>query len=311
MTPKYIIMLLLFFSSAGAWAFDSNATCYISSDCEGGGNYTAAPSTSGPIKVNPAEVPTEKGLGVQAIFYRDTPDFALVTGTGRVGAAISPSNNDDTFFGPPGFETTSDFYKRKLDGDKYPNQKVTLATAFTLTEKNGSGFGRYALRLGIMGKYNKDTYDVTPGGGLSGVLGPLNFGYSIYTDETYLEHGLSGTGNADTIHYQVNTYNVGLFLSSVILDYSHMHVQNSDNPSDVSLFTAALLWKKFIFTASKRIEDSNKAYFNFDTKTLETKQIKEDYFGGIQYSFSKHFMLGVLYNYYLLHEFSLTGTVFF
>ncbi len=286
--------------------------CYIVEECGSSfaGGYSGNPSAGSQVKINPSAVPTEKGFGIEALVFKDTPDFALVKGLGRVGAAISPSNSEETFFGPPGFETDSNLLKRKENQEKYPNQKITLATAFSLFEKNGSGLGRYSLKLGVMGKYNKLTNHVSPGGGLSGVLGPFYFGYSIYDDETKLDQNYGGSDSSPPIKYQVHTYNVGLFLSSLILDYSNLRVQEPYE-SSVSLFTASLMVRRFIITASKRIEDSPRPYYNFDTQQLEYKQIKDDYFGGIQYSASNNIMLGVLYNYYLLHELSGSFTLFF
>lgn len=286
--------------------------CYIVENCGStfGGGYSGNPSKGSQVKINPSAVPTEKGLGLEALIFKDAPDFAIVKGFGRVGAAISPSNSEETFFGPPGFETDSDLFLRKKNQEKFPNQKITLATAFSLFEKNGSGLGHYSLRLGLMGKYNKETTNVSPGGGLSGVWGPLYFGYSIYDDETLLKQSYNGNDPSKPLKYQVHTYNVGLFLNSLILDYSNLRLQEPFE-SSVNLFTATLMFKNFIITASKRSEDSARASYNFETEQLETKQIKEDYFGGVQYSVTNNIMLGVLYNYYLLHEASGSVTVFF
>ncbi|MDG0817234.1 hypothetical protein [Bdellovibrio svalbardensis] len=286
--------------------------CYIVANCGSsfGGGYSGNPSTGSQIKINPSSVPTEKGFGIEALFFKDSPDFAFVQGLGRVGAAISPSNSEETFFGPPGFESMSDLFYRKEEKEKYPNQKITLATAFNLFEKTGSVLGRYSLKLGLMGKYNKLTNNVSPGGGLSGVLGPLYFGYSIYDDEVKLEQSYDGNDPTKPIKYQVRTYNLGLFLNSLILDYSNLRMQEP-HESSVSLFTASLMVSRFIITASKRIEDSPRPFYNYDTQQLEFKQLKEDYFGGVQYSASNHFMFGVLYNYYLLREVSGSLTVFF
>jgi len=104
-----------------------------------------------------------------------------------------------------------------------------------------------------------------------------------------------------------------VYLSSVILNYSHLHLENNEKNylATVHLYTASLSLGKFIFTASQRVEDSPAPDYNYELKDLENKKIKYEHFGGIQYSLSKNFLLGVLYNYYLLREISVSGTLFF
>lgn len=274
------------------------------------GSSSGNSSTGGKVKINPSAVPIENGLGIETIFFKSDVDFAIVRGNGRIGAAISPSNSEETFFGPPGFVLPEEILARKIAVTKYPNQKVTLATAFNIAEKNGSLLSSYSLRAGFMAKYNQRTHGVNPGFGVSGALGPFTFGGSVYNDETQLDYSDYGSLLTPAIRYQVRTYNVGLFLSSLVLDFSNLRVATPD-VSAVNLITASFFIKKIILTVSKRIEDSSRPYYNFETKTLEVKRIKEESFGGIQYSFSKNFMLGGLYNYYLLHEYSATATLFF
>lgn len=274
------------------------------------GSSSGNSSTGGKVKINPSAVPIDDGFGLEAIFFKSDVDLGIVRGNGRIGAAISPANSEETFFGSPGFAAPEDTLTRKMAAKKYPSQKVTLATAFSLGEKKGAEFSSYSLRAGFMAKYNRLTHNATPGFGLSGALGPITFGGSVYNDETQLDYEVYGIPLKPTIQYQVRTYNLGLFLSSLVLDYSNLRVATPD-VSSVNLFTANFSIAKMIITASKRIEDSSRPNYNYETKTLEVKRIKEEHFGGIQYSYSKTFMLGVLYNYYLLHEYSATATFFF
>lgn len=306
------LVAVLFCHSSAEAKFDLE--CYIKNNCGRAWHGTTTnPSAGGQVKINPSAVPIEAGFGIEGLFFKQEVDVAIVRGNGRVGAAISPSNSEETFFGPPGFELESKYYERKLNAEKFPNQKYTLATAIGLVDKAGSGLHTFTLRMGLMAKYNKLTKNVTPGAGLSGVLGPLTFGGSIYNDETQIEDPIPDGTNTTRITYQVQTYNVGVFLSSLIVDYSHLRLQIPDNPdiSEVNLVTASLLVDKFILTAAKRTENSSRRSFNYDTKLLETKQIKEDVFGGIQYAPNKNLMFGLLYNYYLLNELSVAATIFF
>ncbi|WP_413288043.1 hypothetical protein [Bdellovibrio sp. HCB337] len=277
----------------------------------GRGPAAESSSTGGKVKINPAAVPTEKGFGLETITYDVYTDVGLVRGNGRIGAAISPSNSEETFFGPPGFADPFELALRKYERKKYPSQKVTLATAFDIAQKKGSGLKSYSLKFGAMGRYNKLTKAALPGAGLTGTLGPISFGGSVYEDQTKADPDDVNMDGLSPVHsYQVRTYSVGLFLSSLVVDYSHMSL-DTDDTYTVQLLTASLYWKKLILTAAKRIENSPNPAYNFETQMLEYTQIKEEVFGGLQYSVTKNLMLGALYNYYLLREYSISATLFF
>ncbi len=108
----------------------------------------------------------------------------------------------------------------------------------------------------------------------------------------------------------VDTYTIGLFLNSVVIDYSHLRVKTPD-PSDVSLITASLMLKRMIFTLARRSVDSSRPYYSFVTRELEANAPRDDYFGGIQVKMGKRIMVGALYNYYLLNDVSGSLTIFF
>ncbi len=293
----------------------SELQCYTFKGCGGGRSNSSSsnPSYGNEIRINPSAVPTEKGVGLEGIVYKNEADFAFVQGLGRVGAALSPSNSEETFFGPPGIELEDDYLTRKQKENKFPNQKVTLATAFNLIKRQGTGIKSYGLQLGVMGRYNRLTHNTSPGGGLSGLIGPFTFGASMYDDETQFDLTNYGSVDKPVIDYKVQTYNGGISLGSVLLDYSVLQLQAPDaqETATVRLLTGSLLVKKIIFTVSKRTEDSTRKSYNYETKLLEAKQIKEEMFGGLQINATNNLMLGMLYNYYLLHEYSLTATLFF
>lgn len=283
--------------------------CYRQPGCRSR-SYSTNPSTGSQVRINPSAVPTERGLGLEGIFYKNGADFSIVRGLGRVGAALSPSNSEETFFGPPGFEVPEDYLKRKIEKDKYPSQKITLATAFDVAKRKGSGIQSYALKMGLMGRYNQMTKNVSPGIGLSGIFGPFTFGGSIYNDEYQFDYRSYGSTLQPVTTYQVQTYNIGIFLHSLIVDYSHLQLKSTDI-STVNLLTVSLTVKKLILTASKRTEESARPSYDYANKILSSEQIKDEIFGGIQFNLNRHVMVGVLYNYYLLRELSATATLFF
>jgi len=286
--------------------------CYSKGTCLGSDSSpSSSPSVGNEIRLNPAAVPTEKGFGLETIYYNDA-EWSIVQGLGRAGAAISPANSEETFFGPPSVELNSDYLQRHLDHDKYKSQKYTLSTAFKITKKT-SKKNSLKLNLGVMAKYNKFTKNITPGGGLAGSFGPVQFGGSYYLDETQLSPELDDAARPTPTRYKVQTYNIGLYLTSIILSYSYlqMNLENGDTQSINSVLTASLFYNRFIFNLAGRIENSSRQWYNPDSKLLESKQIKNDYFGGIQVRLNKNIMLGSFYNYYLLNEFSTTLTLFF
>lgn len=267
------IFIVLFCSSANAgWV------CHYDKSCDDTGgvlssNTGGSPSSGGKIRVNPAAAPVEKGFGVETITYKGTFDFAIVKGLGRVGAAISPSNSEETFFGPPGIETDYDYLNRQIEKDKYKSEKYTLATAVNVFSNKKSGLKRFDINLGVMGKYNSQTKAMSAGGGLSGVLGPLILGYARYRDETLLEYDYIPAPFSmapETIKYDVETMSAGLFLGSVILDYSILRRLSESHPSTVNLLTGTLLYKRLILTLAHRTEESERLVYDPETQTLST-----------------------------------------
>lgn len=307
--PGLAACLIATQASAGPGCYDGIDNCDSASGRNGPTSESS--TTGGKIKINPAAVPTAKAFGFETITFDSEVDVGLVRGNGRIGAALSPTNSEETFFGPPGFAFSGETLLRKQAKKKYPSQKVTLASAFNVAEKQSSTFKSYSFKIGLMGRYNRLTQEISPGMGVSGSLGPLSFGASAYDDQTQLDpDDLDGDGVRPLYLYQVRTYSVGLFLSSIVLDYSHLQL-DTDELSTVQLYTASFFVKKWILTASRRVENSSNPYYNFDTKSLEVQQFKEDHFGGIQYSLTKNLIVGALYNYYLLREYAVTATLFF
>ncbi len=262
------------------------------------------------MRINPSAVPVEKGFGAEAILFDGSVDFALVKGMGRVGAAISPSNSEETFFGPPGLELPEDLARRKADQKKFPSQKITLATAFGLMNNKKTGLERFEANVGVMGKYNKLTHSTTPGGGVSGVAGPLTYGYSIYSDQTQLDYGIYGSTQKPVVKYFVETFSIGAFLHSLAIDYSILRMVTND-VATTSLLTGTLLLKRCLITLAARHEISARPAYNYTLLKLETKEDKDESFAGVQVMISNHFMAGAFYNYYTLRELSLGATLFF
>lgn len=281
----------------------------------GGGRSSsspAQPTANSSISINPAAVPTHDTYGVDALYFKGTFDLAIVKGLGRVGAALSPTNNEETFFGVPAIESDEELFDRKFLTEKYKSEKVTLATAFNLFKSQSSGLRKFELNLGVAGKYNKLSYLTTGGGGLSGVAGPFTFGYSAYSD-SHFEKKNPVYGQMEDFEeiFSIETVSIGIFLNSLAIDYSELRVNSLLNPSKVALTTASLILKKAIISISLRRELSNRLVYNYELEVLEFKKEKSSAFAGLQMTVTDTIRVGVFYNYYLLNELSLGATAFF
>ena len=270
---------------------------------------TANPTSSSSVRINPSAVPTEKGFGIEVISFGSNYDFGIVKGLGRVGAAISPSNSEETYFGPPGLELPEDTAYRKKNQLKYPSQKYNLASAFNIVDNNKSGMSKATANLGLMAKYNKLTGATTTGYGLSGIIGALTYGFLTYKDQTLIESQVYNTTYPPAEKFLVYTYSLGLYFTQFIFDLSSM-VMVGSTTSKVDLATLSILHKRMIYTFSRRAENSDKYEYDYVTNTITSKKWKTEYFFGVQYRMSANIMVGALYNYYMLKDISLCATLF-
>lgn len=251
-------------------------------------------------------------IGIEGIYYKGTVDVSLARGLGRVGAAISPSNSEETFFGPPGLESDTELLDRKRNALKYAGDKTTLATAANLFDTKGSGIKRVSLNLGVMGKYHKFDGSVTAGAGATLNIGPMSFGYSRYRDKAHpsmIDYGLPDVYSL--IDYDVETYSGGIFLGSLALDYSILYMYLPNERWEARLATASVFVKRGIFTVAVRSEDSSRSSYNYSLDTLSTSRTKSETFLGAQLTAGSHFMIGAFYNYYMVREVSVAATLFF
>lgn len=311
MIHRFFFAILLSWTSSafaeGGWVCTSHSECNPKS---GASSKPANPSRGSRVQINPAAVPIENLFGIEALYYKSSFDFALVKGLGRVGAAISPSNNEETFFGPPSFELPESYATRKQNQDKYKSPKYTLATAMNLYHNGRMDITRIEVNVGVMVKYNQDTSAANLGGGVTGIVGPFTFGYSAYSDQTKYNYSAYGLAAKPVIKYQVETYSVGAFLSSLVVDYSTMKILTTETAT-VTVATASLFLRKLILIGSARTEQSSRPIYNEYSKSLENQETKNETFFGTQYRITPMFMAGVFYNYYLLKEISVGGMVFF
>lgn len=317
MIPRRALSALLFsfvFAPAAlaGWVCDEHPEWCVGrrSSPKGGSSQVSNGSS---LRLNPSAVPVEKGLGLEGIYYDRSVDVSLVKGLGRVGAGFSPTSGEDTYFGAPGFEEFEDFQERKYGRSKYRSGKITVATAVNLVGNKRKGIKRAEVNLGLMAKYSPVTRIGTPGGGLSAVLGPFTLGYSAYRDQALLGPSSLEPQERPRIFMRVETYSVGLFLTSFAFDHSILRQKPelSDDTAVVKMWTATLFLPKALITMSKRDEDSDRWSYDFGTEVAGFERKKSEYFGGLQVYAGNHALVGVFYNYYLLREISIGLTLFF
>lgn len=314
---RHAVFILFAFSFASAPFIATAKLCDASTEYCGDWGGSSSSSTSSTsrgtkIRLNPATIPIAKGLGIEMIYYDSSVDVALVKGLGRVGAAISPSNSEETFFGPPGFEDSAELQLRKEGRHKFPAQKYTLATAVGLFDNKKSGFNRLSMNLGVMAKYNKFTEAFTPGGGLSAQAGPFAFAYSRYADQTLIN---TSDAFSTTFFYNIETFSISAHIASLAVDYSNLKVipegETGGDDATVEVITVTWLLRRAILTAAQRTEKIPRPTYNFDTGALELVDQKTEYFGGLQVAVFKPLLIGVFYNYYLQRDISIGATFFF
>jgi hypothetical protein len=283
--------------------------CHDNNSCGSRGLLTerqAGPAKSDSIKVNPAAVPVEKVTGVETLFYKGAFDVGLVKGLGRVGAALSPSNSDETFFGAPAAEAPGALTERMESRSKYDSGKYTGAVAISLLSRNGSGLRNLHLQMGLLGRYESFSKHVKPGVGVLGIAGPL------YAGASYLQDEIRIASAPDVwLTTALGTYSFGLSLNSILLDYSVLDV-SGDFHARASVATVAVFVGRFILTGARReTRSGEKFFYDFDSRSLSSATSQVDLFAGVQFKTTSFLILGAFYNYYLLREVSFGATLFF
>lgn len=259
------------------------------------------PSPSTSVLLNPANTSFDRGFGVEAIHQTGNPViFNAATGTGKVGAALISTSMENTFFGNRVPESDEDYFRRKKDKKQYRTKKITLALGGKLLRKKN-----FALDAGVILKRHSEIKRVNPGAGLSGRIGPLTFGTSVYQDDFHIE----STDYQEK--FTVVTYSVGTKIKNLSLDYgviSTKYEQDIIN-TKVTLTSASYIAGDFMFNLALRNENSPAP--KFVNGELRYQESKSDVYGGVQASLGRFLIVGVNYNYFLLEEVSTMATLFF
>ena len=159
--------------------------------------------------------------------------------------------------------------------------------------------------------------------GVSGRLGPIHLGASVYQDDLFLDleghidpvSGIPYTfffgKETYTERFIVQAYSIGTKFKNLSLDVGVIRTDYDlhEKKSQVHLYSGSFFYGKFLFNFAIRNEITP-SYKVINGKLL-AQQSQNEIFSGLQRSFGKYIILGINYNFYLLREISLNGTLFF
>lgn len=278
------------------------------------------PSPSTSANLNPANVSFDRGLGLEMIIQSHNPvNFNFVTGSGKLGGALISQSLENSFFGNRTIEIADVYLDRFKERRQYRPEKLTAALGGKLFRRK-----HFTLDAGILLKKHDEINKVNPGVGLSGRIGPLHIGASVYNDDAYLElkdyidpvTGLPYTtvygSETYTERFTVQTYSVGTRIGKLTLDggvISTSYKFYDDQSSRIYLYSGSYSYEKYLFNLAVRNEKG--PAYKIEDNLLVEKDVQSEVFWSVQRSFGKHFIFGLNYNLYLLRETSVSATIFF
>lgn len=282
-------------------------------------NYSL-PSPATAANLNPANVSIDRGIGGEVLFQTNNPvGFNLVGGSGRFGGALISPTLENSFFGVRVPELEENFLERNQGKKRFDSKKLNFALAGGITRQKN-----YGLDFGLLFKRHSEIKKVRTGLGLAGRVSIFNFGASYYKDDFWLDlknTKIAGTNtpystlygkNSYDESFQVRTYSAGLKFWNLSIDMGKIladKYQFDDQKVDITIYSASLAWRNWLFNYGMRTEDSLAPKFEDDA--LIPAKIKKATYAGVQYSWWRPLVVGVHYNYFLLNEVSATMTVFY
>jgi len=276
-------------------------------------------NTSTSSILNPSNLAKIKGLGLETLYQQNNPfAFSIVTGNGRVGAALISPTLENSFFGIRSLELDYDYYLRYIERKRYMNKKINFATGIGLINSKN-----FTMELGISVRRNPDVKNINPGVGLNTQIGPIHLGAYVYKDDVKLDFkdyadpvsGLNYASIYGSSSYQesylVKTMNLGVEIKNLSLDVAYLNTKYSFYREDtrVMLYTAAYRFGQFMFNYGIRKEESPNYAITAMNQPSNVRQ-KEFHYFGVQFIPTKRVMLGFGRNTFLTDEFSFTLTLF-
>lgn len=280
----------------------------------------SVPSPSIAASLNPANTTFDRGLGLELIFQPgNSMAWGFASGTGRIGGALISSSLENSFFGNRIVEPEQKYLERNIDKKQYQHNKNTLALGGRVLGRN-----KYNLDAGILLKRHQEIKRINPGIGLSGRLAFLTFGYAVYQDDFLIKRN-DITGSVlygyDAIvvglnkpeyseRFMVQTVSLGTRIKDFSIDYGIISSNYKYIPAqETRLIAMSYAYSKFLFNFAQRRDDSMLPKFKDDRLDYD-QRVDTNYYGGIQYSVGRHFIVGMAYNYFFLRDVSFNTTFF-
>ena len=283
-----------------------------------GTSSQSLPSASSSAGLNPSTISKVKGFGIEAIYQpHNSVNLGVVSGTGKIGALISPTL-ENSFFGNRSIEIDDLFFQRRINKKQFENKKISFALGASFIRNRFIDFD-----LGVSLKRNPDIKKINTGFGGSLRIGPLNFGGYIYNDDVKLNLSnyinpyngfLYSTIYGNNVYqekFTVKTLTVGTQIKKLTLDMGYLKTKYKfyNNETIIKIYSASYNYKSFLFNYSLRKELSDN--LAFENNNLVIKRNKNEIYFGTQYSLSRSLVAGIQYNYFLLHELSASLTIYF
>jgi len=290
------------------------------------------PSVNAAAFNNPAAISLSRGVGIETILYGGEGQVGIVTGTGRVGAAISNFPNDGTFFGNTAIENIYSNRLRVYNRDRFKEDKFVLAGGFNLFgAKQRKGL---QADIGLMYRRHKVTEENYYGGGITLSFNKIfSIGYATYSDIYYEDLRnkkmdyveADGTVTENVIFpnelaylfeskFSVVSYTAGVKFSKFAIDYIKFmtefeNFEERDKLAESSIYNISYFYTTWIFSYGRRFEKSYTEVY--EDEKFRQGENKAATFLGAQYATESGFLLGIFHNYYLLDDLSLGLTYFF
>lgn len=280
--------------------------------------FPTAPTPATAAVLNPSNVSFDRGFGLEAIVQAKNPVFYSITsGTGKMGGALISGSLDNSFFGNRVPELNESIIERSANDQQFKPRKLSFALGAKLFSNRKAG-----LDFGVILKRHSDIKEINTGAGLSGRFGIFHLGASIFQDDSSIDltryddpqTGLpySATYGKDRWNdkFTVKTITGGMRYRNFAVDVGSINSQPEffSEETKIMLYSAAYHFKNFLLNVAYRQEHSSVPVYK--DGELEVEQDKSAIFSSLQYSLSKHLIIGVNYNYFLLDEVSLSGTIF-
>lgn len=322
---KILFVVFILFSTS-SWAETGLCDIIDLDSCTGvskqqrRSSSSSLPSPASSANLNPANVSYDRGLGLEAVYQPRNPvSFNIASGTGKLGGALISQSLENSFFGNRVVELKEVNLERYKERKQYDSKKLSLALGGKLFRKK-----HVTLDAGVLLKRHSEIKRVNPGIGLSGRLGPLHLGASAYQDdlriefkdtietETGIPYATTYNREDYTEKFTVYTYSVGTRIKDLSVDMGVIKTKYDffdGKDSQVHLYSSSYIYKKTLFNFAIRNEIT--PAFKIVEGELVQQNSQNEIFAGVQHSLSKNVILGVNYNFYLLREISVNGTVFF